>query len=161
MMNETIDSSTKIHDFSIVDNCTIGKNNIIWNFVNLFKATIGDNNNIGAYTEIQKATIGDRCRIASGCFIPNGVIIKDDCFIGPKVCFTTDKYPRAADGFLHEGQFNPEKPTIVENGASIGANSTILPGVTIGENALVGAGDRKSTRLNSSHCSRSRMPSSA
>jgi len=129
-----------VHTMAIVKNCTIGENTVIWHFANIYKATIGKQVNIGAYTEIQKAVIGDRCRIASGCFIPNGVIIKDDCFIGPKVCFTTDKYPRAVDGVLHKGEFKPEKPTIVENGASIGANSTILPGITIGENALIGAG---------------------
>jgi len=124
----------------ILDNVEIGQNCTIWDFVNIYNSTIGNDVNIGAFTEIQKATIGNRCRIGAGCFIPSGVIIGNNCFIGPKVCFITDKYPTVDAAIKNNGDFTPLKPTIIEDGAIIGANSTILQWIRIGKNAKVGAG---------------------
>ena len=123
----------------IIENVAIGKRCKIWYFINLYNSIIGDDVNIGAFVEIQKAKIGNRCRIANGSFIPNGVIIGDDCFIGPKVCFTTDKYPSVKKAMTQK-QFWPEKLTVVGNRVIIGANTTILPGISIEEGAIIGAG---------------------
>jgi acetyltransferase-like isoleucine patch superfamily enzyme len=102
--------------------------------VNLYKCKIGKNCKIDAYVYIEEGvTIGDNCKVRPFVFIPKGVTIEDDVFIGPSVCFTNDKYPRV------KGEWKLLQTT-VRNGASIGANSTILAGVTIGEGALVGAG---------------------
>ncbi|EKO1138128.1 N-acetyltransferase, partial [Escherichia coli] len=98
-------------------------------------AVIGDECNICAHTLIENdVVIGDRVTIKSGVYIWDGVVIEDDVFIGPCVTFTNDKIPRSKK--------YPEKflKTIIKKGASIGANATILPGITIGENAMVGAG---------------------
>ncbi len=111
--------------------------------VNLYGCTIGDDCVIGSFVEIRKGVkIGDRVKIQAGVFIPEGVEIEDEVFLGPHVVFTNDKYPRSTniDGSLQ----NPEDwklvKTLVKKRASIGANSTIICGVTIGENAMVGAG---------------------
>ncbi|NLI74019.1 MAG: N-acetyltransferase [Euryarchaeota archaeon] len=119
--------------YSIVD-CDIGEGTIIRDFVNLYGCKIGRNCKIAAYVEIQRGvTIGDRCKVEAFAFIPSGVSIGDEVFVGPHVCFTNDMNPSAM------GDWNIT-PTEVKNGASIGAGSVIVCGVTIGENALVGAG---------------------
>jgi acetyltransferase-like isoleucine patch superfamily enzyme len=104
---------------------------------------IGDETKIGAFVEIQKnATVGRRCKISSHTFICEGVEIEDNVFIGHGVMFTNDSYPRAttATGELQtEADWHVEK-TLIKKGASIGSGSTILCGITIGENAIVGAG---------------------
>ena len=119
----------------IVENADIGENTVIRDFVNIFGCKIGKNCKIAAFVEIQKGvTIGNNCAIEAFAFIPSGVTIEDDVFIGPHVCFTNDKKPKAV---------NPGWkiiPTVVKKGASIGAGSVIICGVTIGKNALVGAG---------------------
>jgi UDP-2-acetamido-3-amino-2,3-dideoxy-glucuronate N-acetyltransferase len=119
----------------IVENADIGENTVIRDFVNIFGCKIGKNCKIAAFVEIQKGvTIGNNCAIEAFAFIPSGVTIEDEVFIGPHVCFTNDKKPKAV---------NPGWkiiPTVVKKGASIGAGSIILCGVTIGKNALVGAG---------------------
>lgn len=111
--------------------------------VNLYDCCIGEDTRIGAFVEIQRgALVGRRCKISSHSFICEGVTIEDEVFIGHGVMFTNDTYPRAAgaDGKLQsDGDWELVK-TVVRTGASIGSNATILPGVTIGENALVGAG---------------------
>ena len=121
--------------YSIVENADIGENTVIRDYVNIFRCKIGKDCKIAAFVEIQKGvTIGDRCAIEAFVFIPSGVTIEDEVFIGPHVCFTNDLYPKAV---------NPEwkvTPTLVKKGSSIGAGSIIRCGVTIGENALVGAG---------------------
>jgi len=114
-------------------NCKIGKNTKIWHFTNLYGCEIGDNCMIGSFVEIGKAKIGNNCRIEAHAFIPEGVTIEDNVFIGPHVCFTNDKYPKAT------GEWQLKK-TLVKEGASIGANATILCGITIGKNSLIGAG---------------------
>ena len=114
---------------------TIGNNTIIWQPVNIIDgAQIGHDCSIGAVSEIGKdVIIGDRCKIQHGVFIPKGVTIWNDVFLGPKCCFINDRYPTAKE----YGQF---EKTVVKHGANIGANSTILCGVTVGERATVGAG---------------------
>lgn len=126
-----------------INNVKLGENVKIFDFVNLYGCTIGDNTKIGTFVEIQKnATIGKNCKISSHTFICEGVHIGDGVFIGHNVTFINDKIPRAVnpDGSLQtEADWKLEE-TFVKNGASIGSSATILCGVTIGENAIVGAG---------------------
>lgn len=111
--------------------------------VNLYGCTIGRGTRIGTFVEIQKnAVIGENCKISSHSFICEGVTIEDGVFVGHGVMFTNDMYPRAvnADGSLQTDSDWEMLPTRVRRHASIGSNATILPGVTIGEGAQVGAG---------------------
>ena len=128
---------------SIADDVKLGANVRLSKFINLYGCEIGDETKIGAFVEIQKnATVGKRCKISSHSFICEGVTIEDGVFIGHGVMFTNDVYPRAttADGSLQtEADWKVER-TLVKRGASIGTGATILPNVTIGENAIVGAG---------------------
>ena len=121
----------------------LGKDVIICDFVNLYGCTIGTATKIGPFVEIQKgATVGSKCKISSHTFICEGVTIEDNVFVGHNVTFVNDRYPRAttADGrFTGDGDWMCI-PTLVKKGASIGSSVTILCGVTIGENAIVGAG---------------------
>ncbi|HJX30950.1 MAG TPA: acyltransferase [Thermodesulfobacteriota bacterium] len=127
----------------IASDVKLGKNVKIYDFVNLYGCAIGDNTRIGTFVEIQKgAKIGKNCKISSHTFICEGVTIEDNVFIGHNVTFINDKYPRATTA---EGTLQGEKdwicvPTLVKKGASVGSSSTILSGVTIGENAMIGAG---------------------
>ena len=115
----------------------IGKNTKIWDKKGLWgEYEIGDNCKVGKFVEIGGAKIGNNCKIEAFAFIPPGVTIEDDVFIGPHACFTNDLYPRAVP---REGRWELVK-TLVKKGASIGANSTIVCGVTIGKYAMVGAG---------------------
>ncbi|MBW4476390.1 MAG: N-acetyltransferase [Tolypothrix brevis GSE-NOS-MK-07-07A] len=111
--------------------------------VNLYSCTIGDDTKIGTFVEIQKnVVVGSRCKISSHSFLCDGVILEDEVFIGHGVMFTNDLYPRATneDGSLKNDADWDVVKTIVKRCASIGSNATILPGVTIGEKAIVGAG---------------------
>ncbi len=126
-----------IHESAYVEEAVIGEGTNIWHFVHVRKgAKIGRKCNIGkgVYIDIN-VTIGDNCKIQNFATIYQGVEIGDDVFIGPHACFTNDLYPRA---FI----WNEERleKTVVKDGASIGANSTIIAGVTIGRYAMVGAG---------------------
>jgi acetyltransferase-like isoleucine patch superfamily enzyme len=128
---------------SIAADVKLGKNVKLAQFVNLYGCEIGDDTKLGTFVEIQKnAKIGKRCKISSHSFVCEGVTIEDNVFIGHGVMFTNDIYPRAtaADGNLQTEQDWKVEPTLVKRGASIGTNATILPRVTIGENAVVGAG---------------------
>lgn len=121
----------------------LGRDVKLAQFVNLYGCTIGDNTKLGTFVEIQKnATIGKNCKISSHTFVCEGVTIEDDVFIGHNVTFTNDIYPRAttADGALQTAADWSVEPTLVKRGASIGSGATILARVTIGENAIVGAG---------------------
>lgn len=112
-------------------------------FINLYGCKIGDETKIGAFVEIQKnAIIGRRCKISSHTFICEGVFIEDNVFIGHSVTFTNDAYPRATtpDGSLQTDADWEVLPTRIRRGASIGSGATILCNLTIGENAIVGAG---------------------
>jgi UDP-2-acetamido-3-amino-2,3-dideoxy-glucuronate N-acetyltransferase len=98
---------------------------------------------IGTFVEIQKkARVGRNCKIQSHTFICEGVTLEDNVFVGHSVTFINDKYPRStnADGELQNEADWKVEPTLVKKGASIGSGSTVLGNVTIGENAIVGAG---------------------
>ncbi len=120
----------------------LGENTRIADFVNLYECEIGDNSRIGAFVEIQKnARICKNVKVSSHTFICEGVTIEDDVFVGHNVSFINDKYPRAtSNGNLQTDADWECVPTLVKKGASIGTSSTILCGVTVGENAIVGAG---------------------
>lgn len=128
---------------SIADDVQLGKDVKIYNFVNLYGCEIGDGSKIGTFVEIQKgAKIGKNCKISSHTFICEGVTIEDNVFVGHNVTFINDIYPRAttADGKMQTEEDWVCIPTHVKKGASIGSSATILAGVTIGENAIIGAG---------------------
>lgn len=128
---------------SIADDVQLGENVKLANFVNLYGCSIGDGTRIGTFVEIQKnARIGKYCKIQSHTFICEGVTIEDNVFIGHGVTFINDKYPRATNpgGKLQTEDDWKVIPTIVKTGASVGSGATILCNLTIGENAIVGAG---------------------
>lgn len=124
-------------------NVKVGVNVRIFNFVNAYGCSIDDNTKVGTFVEIQKgASVGKNCKISSHSFVCEGVHIEDNCFIGHGVMFTNDLFPRATnpDGSQQTDADWKLVETFVKKGASIGSNATILCGVTIGENAMVGAG---------------------
>jgi acetyltransferase-like isoleucine patch superfamily enzyme len=127
----------------IAPDVKLGQNVKIYAFVNLYGCEIGDETKIGTFVEIQKgAKIGCRVKVSSHTFICEGVTIEDEVFIGHGVMFINDKHPRAT---TESGSLQSETdwvctPTFIKKRASIGSNATILCGVTIGENAMVGAG---------------------
>jgi acetyltransferase-like isoleucine patch superfamily enzyme len=126
-----------------INNVQLGKDVKIFDFVNLYGCSIGDNSKIGTFVEIQKnASVGKNTKISSHTFICEGVHIGDNVFIGHNVTFINDKYPRSAnpDGSMQTEADWKVVETFIKNGASVGSSSTILCGVTIGENAIVGAG---------------------
>ena len=126
----------KIHPTAEVQTSQIGNNTLVWQFsVILEKAHIGENCNINCHTFIENdVKIGNNVTIKNGVYLWDGITIEDNVFIGPNVTFTNDEYPRSKQ--------YPEsfQRTTVKKGASIGANSTILGGIEIGESALIGAG---------------------
>ena len=133
-----------MNDFKCVAaDVRLGKDVKLSQFVNLYGCEIGDGTKIGAFVEIQKnARVGARCKISSHTFVCEGVTIEDNVFIGHNVAFINDSYPRAT---TEGGDLQTEKDwkverTLVRKGASIGSGATILANVTIGDNALVGAG---------------------
>lgn len=132
-----------MNDVYTSDDVKLGKNVKLSKFINLYGCSIGDNTKIGAFVEIQKnARIGANCKISSHTFVCEGVTIEDNVFVGHNVTFVNDTYPRATnpqDSLQTEEDWTIE-PTLVKRGASIGSGSTILGRVTIGENAIVGAG---------------------
>src|SRR5882672_1412399 len=122
---------------------TLGEDVKIYAFVNLYGCTIGSRTKIGTFVEIQKgATIGSDCKVSSHTFICEGVTIEDRVFVGHNVVFINDRYPRATnpDGGLQTEADWAVEETHVKRGASIGSGSVIMCNVTIGENAIVGAG---------------------
>jgi len=123
----------------------LGSNVVFYHvgLVNLYGCRIGDETKIGTFVEIQKnSVIGNRCKISSHSFICEGVEIADEVFVGHGVMFTNDSYPSAttAEGQLQTDMDWKVLPTRVRRRASIGSNATILPGITIGERAMIGAG---------------------
>lgn len=125
-----------IHPLADVAESQIGQGTRVWQFVVILKgAKIGVDCNICAQTLIEgDVVIGDRVTVKSGVQIWNGSFIGDDVFIGPNATFSNDLYPKSKQ---YPAQFNG---VTIHNGASIGANATLLPGITIGEKAMVGAG---------------------
>jgi UDP-2-acetamido-3-amino-2,3-dideoxy-glucuronate N-acetyltransferase len=127
----------------IAPDVVLGKDVVIYEFVNLYGCEIGDNTKIGTFVEIQKgARIGRNCKISSHTFVCEGVSIEDNVFVGHNVTFINDLYPRAttADGKLKSETDWVCVPTLVKRGASVGSSATLLCGITIGENAIIGAG---------------------
>ena len=127
----------------IAPDVKLGKDVKLSRFINLYGCAIGDGTKIGAFVEIQKnATIGRNCKISSHTFICEGVTVEDNVFVGHGVTFINDSYPRAttADGGMQTEADWRVETTVVKKGASIGSGATILSKVTIGENAIVGAG---------------------
>ncbi|EHN8920420.1 N-acetyltransferase [Enterobacter asburiae] len=125
-----------IHEFSDVQSDSIGYGTRIWQYVVILSgAKIGVDCNICAHTLIENDVIlGDRVTVKSGVYLWDGLRIEDGVFIGPNVTFSNDLYPKS--------RIQPESflMTVIKKGASIGANATILPGITLGQNCLVGAG---------------------
>jgi acetyltransferase-like isoleucine patch superfamily enzyme len=120
--------------FSVIKKTAIGRDSRVYDQVNLYGCKIGNNTKIDSYVYIEEGvTIGDNCKIRPFVFIPTGVVIEDNVFVAPNVTFTNDKHPRAHGDWTR-------LDTRVRKNASIGAGSTINPGVQIGENALIGAG---------------------
>jgi len=127
----------------IAPDVKLGQGVKIFAFVNLYGCEIGDESKIGTFVEIQRgAKIGQRVKISSHTFICEGVTIEDEVFIGHNVSFINDKYPRSTneDGSVQTDADWKLETTLVKRRASIGTSSTILCGITIGENAIVGAG---------------------
>lgn len=127
----------------IAPDVKLGRNVKIFAFVNLYGCEIGDETRIGTFVEIQKgACIGSRCKISSHTFICEGVTIESGVFVGHGVTFINDRYPRAInpdESVKTDADWECQRTT-VKKGASIGSGSTLLGGITIGENAIVGAG---------------------
>jgi UDP-2-acetamido-3-amino-2,3-dideoxy-glucuronate N-acetyltransferase len=131
------------NDKQSLNNVQLGENVKIFNFVNAYGCSIDSGSKIGSFVEIQKgATIGKNCKISSHSFICEGVHIEDNVFVGHGVMFTNDLFPKATneDGSQQTDADWVVIETHVKKGASIGSNATILCGITIGENALIGAG---------------------
>lgn len=126
----------KIHPLSDVQSVTIGDHTIVWQFCVILKnARIGNNCNINCNVFIEnEVIIGDHVTIKPGVQIWDGITLEDHVFIGPNVTFTNDHFPKSKNK-----DFEIRK-TLVKTGASIGANTTIIGGITLGENCLIGAG---------------------
>jgi len=126
-----------IHESAYVEDAEIGEGTNIWHFAHIRKgAKVGKNCNIGKDVFIDmNVEIGDNCKIQNFATVYQGVKIGNNVFVGPHVCFTNDMFPRALI-------WNEEKleKTLVKDGASVGANSTIVAGITIGKYAMIGAG---------------------
>ena len=128
---------------SQIKEVNFGSNIKIVEPVNIYGCSIGDDCFVGPFVEIQKgATIGKNCKISSHSFVCEGVHIEDNVFVGHGVMFTNDLFPRATnpDGSAQTDADWHLVETFVKKGASIGSNATIVCGITIGENALIGAG---------------------
>ena len=127
----------------IAPDVKLGKDVKIYDFVNLYGCQIDDNSKIGTFVEIQKGSkVGKNCKISSHTFICEGVTIEDNVFVGHNVTFINDSYPHA---IADDGKLQTEDdwvciPTHVKKGASIGSSATIMCGITVGKNAVVGAG---------------------
>ena len=127
----------------IAPDVKLGQGVIVYDFVNLYGCEIGDDSKIGTFVEIQKgSTVGKNCKISSHSFICEGVTIEDNVFIGHNVTFINDRFPRAT---TEEGKIQTDKDwhciqTLVKRSASIGSSATILCGITVGENSIIGAG---------------------
>jgi UDP-2-acetamido-3-amino-2,3-dideoxy-glucuronate N-acetyltransferase len=127
----------------IAPDVKLGRDVQIYGSVNLYGCEIGDETKIGCFVEIQKgAKVGARCKISSHSFICEGVVLEAGVFVGHGVIFINDRYPRATSS---TGELQTEadwicQRTLVQRGASIGSGATLLGGITVGENAIVGAG---------------------
>ena len=138
-----MDSSLQPSCQRIAPDVKLGKSVCIREFTNLYGCEIGDDVKIGTFVEIQKGVkIGNRCKISSHTFICEGVTLEDDVFVGHNVTFINDRHPRATNG---NGRLQTDADwvcirTLIKRGASIGSGTTLLCGITVGENAMIGAG---------------------
>ena len=135
-------TSILIPEYNIIIKDTVfGEGVVIWSNVNIYGAEIGSKSKIGAFVEIRKGVkIGNKVKIEPLAFLPEGVIVEDCVFVGPNVVFTNDIKPASCD---EKGRIIEEYkivPTLVREGAAIGASSVIVCGVTIGRHAMIGAG---------------------
>ena len=116
--------------------CRVGAGTTVWNHACVIRGSrVGEDCTIGRHAHIEGSTVGDRCKVQTFAYLPPGVTLEDEVFVGPHACFTNHKRPQA----IRVGDFEPEK-TLVKRGAAIGANATIGPGVTIGAGAVIAAG---------------------
>lgn len=142
--NKKNEDNTEVESrYSVIKKVKKGEGTIIKDHVNLYGCEIGNNCKIDAFVYIESGVkIGNNCKIRAFTFIPEGIVIEDNVFIGPCVSFVNDKRPRAttAEGKLKTKLDWMLEHIVVRKGASIGANATIIGSVTIGENAIVGAG---------------------
>jgi acetyltransferase-like isoleucine patch superfamily enzyme len=126
----------------IAPDVKVGVGTKIFGFTNLYGCELGEDSKIGTFVEVQKgAKIGSRCKVSSHTFICEGVNIEDEVFIGHNVTFINDRFPRATSGgkLQTEADWKCES-TVIKRGASIGSSATILCGITVGANAIIGAG---------------------
>jgi len=136
MENNQLEVNYFIHKLACVETKNIGSGTRIWAFAHILSgAVIGRDVNICDHTFIENDVIvGNRVTIKCGVYLWDGVRLEDDVFVGPNAAFTNDRFPRSR-------QYLDKFPeTIIKQGASIGANATILPGITVGRNAMIGAG---------------------
>ena len=129
--------------FRLIDDVSFGDDVVVYSFTNLYGCSIGSGTRVGPFVEIQRgAVVGARCKVQSHAFICDGVAIEDEVFVGHGVLFVNDKRPRATTdaGTLQDVGDWELLPTVVRRRATLGSGAIILGGVTIGENALVGAG---------------------
>jgi len=129
--------------YRLIDGVVFGENVVVQAFANLYGCTLGDETRVGPFVEIQRGVVvGSRCKISSHSFLCTGVELADEVFVGHGVMFTNDRYPRATTerGALQTEADWVVEPTIVRTRAAIGSGAVILSGLTIGENAVVGAG---------------------
>jgi len=134
-----------IHPTAIVETDRLGRGTRIWAFTHVMKeVSIGENCNIGDHCFIESGvTVGSNSTIKNGNMLWQGVVLEDGVFVGPNVCFTNDMYPRSARLPQARERYSDREwllPTLVKQGASIGAGAVLLPGLTIGKFAVVGAG---------------------
>lgn len=140
---KSLATSPRAHTIFVAPDVEMGNNIKLFGFNNLYGCKIGDNSRIGTFVEIQKgAVIGKNCKISSHTFVCEGVTIEDNCFIGHGVVFINDRRPSAVNS---HGELKTDsdwlcEKTLVKKGANIGSGAIILCGITIGENALIGAG---------------------
>jgi acetyltransferase-like isoleucine patch superfamily enzyme len=126
--------NVKIGEYSTVKDAEIGDGTVIWHHCNIFRCKIGSDCTIGSYVEIGPGVkVGNKCKIEAFAFLCSGVTLEDEVFVGPHVTFTNDKYPKAVGDWTMV-------PVLVKKGASIGANATVICGVTIGEGSMIAAG---------------------
>ena len=132
----TMKKSVFVHPKALVETRQIKKNTRVWAFAHILKgARIGENCNIGDHAFIEgKVVVGNNVTIKNNVTLWDGVVIQDNVFLGPNVVFTNDLYPRS------KVYFDVATPTLIKKGATIGANSTLIAGITIGRYAMVGAG---------------------
>ena len=128
--------------YRLIDDVEFGEGVVVFSFANLYGCKIGDHTRVGTFVEIQRgAVVGANCKVQSHTFICDGVTIEDDVFVGHGVMFINDRRPRAtAAGRLQTEDDWAVVPTHVKRGASIGSGAAILCGITIGEDAMIGAG---------------------